>query len=62
MGAWQYCECGVGINPTDEEIIDGYVDCPCGKRNEILDGDEMKNDLLKQLLQDVAQIKELLSL
>ena len=23
MGSWQYCECGRGITPNDEEVIDG---------------------------------------
>jgi hypothetical protein len=58
MGAYQYCECGIGLNPTDEEKIDGYVDCPCGERNEIAFGEDLRSEVMKDMLIDIAKLKE----
>ena len=62
MGSWQYCECGRGITPNDEEVIDGYTDCTCGKRNDIVGVEELKVELLKKLVDDVARLKETLNI
>ena len=59
MGAYQYCECGRELSyPSTDEIIDGYIECTCGERAELFDGEEMKNDLLKELMKDVERLME----
>lgn len=60
MSDYQYCRCGNGLTPSSDEIIDGFIECPsCYQRNEITDADEMKSDLLKQLVADVEYLKAL---
>ena len=56
MGAYQYCECGRGLNPSPDEVINGHITCTCGLYNDIVYGDDMKADLLKQLVRDVAYL------
>lgn len=59
MGNYQYCsECGNGLNPTPSDILDEHIECSCGKENQIVSGDDMKNDLLKEMFEDIRHLKE----
>ena len=56
MSDYQYCKCGKGLTPTKTEVIEGFIDCTCGLQNKIIDAEEMKKDLLKQLVDDVEYL------
>lgn len=55
--AWQYCDCGNEINPTDEDILRKYVICTCGLRNYVIALDEVRENLLIEMYRYIQELK-----
>lgn len=56
--AWQYCECGAEINPLDEDIIVGIVECGCGREVHINALEDRQRELLREMYRDIQELKK----
>ena len=56
--AWQYCECGAGLDPLPEDIIVGTIDCGCGRTSGIANQEDTRAELLKQMYRDIETLKK----
>ena len=56
--AWQYCKCGVELNPEDEDFLVSTITCSCGIENAIVYSEDTRIEILKQMYRDIQELKE----